>query len=78
MFYVGAFDCKLREVALKVELDNEGAPGGGLAEYLQVPACNVAPCSNGVLILWHEMLDRLVGKSNDRDVAIGVLNNSER
>ena len=53
MFYVGALDCKLREVALKVELDNECAPGGGLAEDLQVPACNVAPCSDGVLIFWH-------------------------
>ena len=53
LFYVGAFDRKLREVALKVELDNECAPGGGLAEDLQVPACNVAPCSDGVLIFWH-------------------------
>ncbi len=60
LLYIGALDRELWQVALEVELDDERAPGLGLADYLQVPARNVAPRTHSILVFGHQVLDRLV------------------
>ena len=60
LLYIGALDRELWQVALEVELDDERAPGLGLADYLQVPARKRSPPSHSIHVFGHLVLDRLV------------------
>ncbi len=74
LFYVCTFNSKLRQITLEVELDNKRTSCLSLADYLQVPAGDMAPSTHSVLVFRHQVLVLLVGKCNDGDVTVRMLN----